>query len=683
VNFAVELTPGSQVWFDGGMWTITEFGRGTVTLSSGQSVRTVSIPTLATSASPMTESSATPKDRELVPVILGMLDSRTLAELERRAEHVRAVLDAPCRRVGDRTRAIERKAKELNISAKTLRRWIAAYAEAGVAGLADSRITRKHPPSVDPRWDAACARILREFTNASTPTRGAVIDATARAVESEYGEGVVAVPSRSAAYRRIKALSKGKYSFGSAKARRSVADRPAGSYGRLRATRPAEYVVLDTTPLDVFAMEPVTMRWVPVELTVAMDLYTRCVLGLRLAPVSTKSQDVANVLYQAVTQQFGSRDDEESAWPFHGIPRNVLIGCEIPDGVSQERVGGRPAVVPETIVVDHGRQYLSAHVIGACARFGIAVQPAIPHKPTDKPALERFFRTLRESLLQHLPAYKGPDVYSRGKDVEGKAFYYVAELEQIIREWVGSVYHHTKHRGLCVPELTGEHFSPAEMLEIGLARCGALTLPARKDLAYEFLDVKWRTIQHYGVEINGQRYDGEAVNGFRDTRSTYGGAHAGKWPFSIDVHDVRFVYFRNPDTNEWHRLEWEHAPGLNAAFSQEAADYAKQVAFRENRHVDPAQAVQDLLSQWSRDEVLTRRDRALAARLSSLRDTNGAPSREDAADAARQVASLPTVIDLVTRRGHSRLPVTDDLDDVFERYYAERPEEAAFEVFDE
>ena len=37
--------------------------------------------------------------------------------------------------------------------------------------------------------------------------------------------------------------------------------------GRLRATRPGEYVVLDTTPLDVFAMEPVTMRWVGVELT--------------------------------------------------------------------------------------------------------------------------------------------------------------------------------------------------------------------------------------------------------------------------------------------------------------------------------------------------------------------------------------------------------------------------------
>lgn len=89
--------------------------------------------------------------------------------------------------------------------------------------------------------------------------------------------------------------------------------------------------------------------------------------------------------------------------------------------------------------------------MSVCARLGITVQPAIPYKPTDKPTVERFFQTLRESLLQHLPAYKGPDVYSRGKDVEGQAFLYVAELEQIVREWVGAVYHHTKHTGLCVP----------------------------------------------------------------------------------------------------------------------------------------------------------------------------------------------------------------------------------------
>lgn len=39
------------------------------------------------------------------------------------------------------------------------------------------------------------------------------------------------------------------------------------------------------------------------------------------------------------------------------------------------------------------------------------------------------------------------------------------------------------------------------MCEIGLAGSGSLTLPARAELVYEFLDVEWRTVQNYGDVI--------------------------------------------------------------------------------------------------------------------------------------------------------------------------------------
>ncbi len=42
----------------------------------------------------------------------------------------------------------------------------------------------------------------------------------------------------------------------------------------------------------------------------------------------------------------------------------------------------------------------------------------------------------------------------------------------------------------------------------GVARAGCLQVPARADLVFDFLKVEWRTIQHYGVEIGGLRYDG-------------------------------------------------------------------------------------------------------------------------------------------------------------------------------
>ena len=81
--------------------------------------------------------------------------------------------------------------------------------------------------------------------------------------------------------------------------------------------------------------------------------------------------------------------------------------------------------------MDHGKIYLSEHLMSACARLGISVQPARVYQATDKAALERFFRTLGEQLLAALPGYKGPDVYRRGKDPEQQAFYFLHELEQI------------------------------------------------------------------------------------------------------------------------------------------------------------------------------------------------------------------------------------------------------------
>lgn len=149
-------------------------------------------------------------------------------------------------RKGDRGRAIQHKAAELSVSTKTLRRWIQSYSQSGVAGLADSRLTRKRAPQVDPRWETTLKRVLRSFTNASTPTRGAAIDATHRAVEAEYG-GAVALPSRSAAYRRVAANSKG---YTRSAAPRHVGQPPVAPQARtVDSERPGQANTSSWTPL--------------------------------------------------------------------------------------------------------------------------------------------------------------------------------------------------------------------------------------------------------------------------------------------------------------------------------------------------------------------------------------------------------------------------------------------------
>lgn len=42
---------------------------------------------------------------------------------------------------------------------------------------------------------------------------------------------------------------------------------------------------------------------------------------------------------------------------------------------------------------------------------------------------------MREGLIQHLPAYKRPDVYGRGERVEDAAFFHLHELEEALGFW--------------------------------------------------------------------------------------------------------------------------------------------------------------------------------------------------------------------------------------------------------
>ena len=70
-------------------------------------------------------------------------------------------------------------------------------------------------------------------------------------------------------------------------------------------------------------------------------------------------------------------------------------------------------MTPETIVVDHGKIYVSRHLNSVCQRLGISIQPARIREGRDKGPLERF----AAEVDQYLPGYKSPDINSRGLDV--------------------------------------------------------------------------------------------------------------------------------------------------------------------------------------------------------------------------------------------------------------------------
>jgi hypothetical protein len=183
-------------------------------------------------------------------------------------------------------------------------------------------------------------RVLAGHTEASTPTRDLILAEIAARLNAGHGDGMVPVPKPTRARALLREITRGTSAFGGTKAKREIAGRPAAPYGRLRAMRPGEYLLLDTTRLDVFAMDPVTLRWVQAELTVAMDLYGRCVPGLRLTPVSTKAVDAAAVLFESIWPL-----PEPAAEPSHHRRRPARHGGRrAAAAVGRGRVtgGGRP-----------------------------------------------------------------------------------------------------------------------------------------------------------------------------------------------------------------------------------------------------------------------------------------------------------------------------------------------------
>lgn len=659
----MRITVGTRVMFDGSVHEVSEWlptGSGTdVVLRGPGSVCRMSVVELISSdrVQMLLESDGPDSTDDVVPaaVLLSCLSKEELAEVQDKAAHVREVLtgyrsgssdvalvDEPrpafrlSRPLRDRCTT---KAEELGVDARTVRRWITAFREHGEAGLVPARFALQ--TRIDPRWSEAALAIMREHTEESKPSEKAVIYQTSKRVEICFGPGVVPEPSRATAYRELARLESQHRTFGGTTARnRDIATRPKRPYGKLVPTRPGEYVILDTTRLDVFGVDPITLRWMRIEISAAMDWYTRCIVGVRLTPVSTKAVDAAAMMYQVFRPPPAPASwPDYAVWPHHGIPRAVCIDPDQLVTTSGAGVSG-PAVMPETIVIDHGKIYVSEHLNSVCQRFGISIQPARIREGRDKGPLERFFRTVREGLLQYLPGYKGPDINSRGLDVEGHAFFYIDQLEAIVREWIALVYHHTRHSSLFDLHLPAATMTPAQMFAHGVARAGYLEVPRDPFLAYEFLQVQARTIQHYGVQCGKLRYTGDVLSELANRQSPYTGKFRNKWPIHIDPDNIAHVYLKHPDTGEWHTLEWEHAAHVDAPFSEEALAYARRIVLQEHGFVDDQLALDELLTRWNLHMGVSGKERRMALRMA--RQDEVLSSQVEVTD-ADLVAGLPSV----------------------------------------
>ncbi|WP_433282870.1 Mu transposase C-terminal domain-containing protein [Pseudonocardia xinjiangensis] len=541
-------------------------------------------------------------------------------------------------------KAAELTAAGTPTSAMTVQRMRHRYRAEGLRGLIDGRARRTPSPHgwTDERVVVAIREALSEETPRSTGTRDRLRRRVEAILAGRYSDEV-RLPSKATFNRLVFRLSAGRHTFGAATARRSAANRPGGAFTASWAARPGQQVQIDSTALDVMAVfdDGQARR---VELIAAVDVATRTICAAILRPVGTKAIDAVLLLARMlVPEPMRPGWADTLRMSVSRLPHRSLADLDS----RMEQAAAKPAVLPETIVCDRGKIYLSETFRRSCEFLGISLQPTRPHTPTDKAIVERTFGSINTLFCQHVAGYTGRAVSHRGADVQAEAAWSLAQLQDLLDEWIVAGWQTRPHDGLVGPD-TGRTLSPNEMYAVLVSVAGHVPVMLTAEHYLEMLPSAWRTINDYGVRIDRRTYDATALNPFRRQHSGVA-AQRGQWEVRFDPYDLSQIWVRNHYRGGWIRAVWTHLPMVSAPFT----DFAWRHARRHTTEGSPGNA----------DET------SIALSLSELLDRAGAgpASPEDKRIAARTRAAAaprPPIEPVDVHKGDDDFDAEDPVDEV-------------------
>jgi hypothetical protein len=519
------------------------------------------------------------------------------------------------------TRREQAKAAELTaagrpVTASAIAKRRRRYQARGVAGMADHRTGKSASPhgQVDPAVAEAMRQAISEAEQESSRTATYLFWRTGQILEAAHGPGVVELPSQRSLYRLLDKLSAGKHTTGSARTRRSLASRPDGPFGEMDAWAPGELMQMDSTPLDVLVRLDDGMPG-RVDLTGMIDVATRTVTAAVLRP-TTKSADASVLLARTVTPEpMRPGWAEALAMSRSALPYRRLLDID----ARLEHAAARPVIIPETIVVDQGKVFISRNFRASCNFLGISLQPVHGGSGWEKGHIERMLGSVASLFAQFVAGYTGSSADRRGRRAEQQAVWSLLELQELLDEWI-VVWQNRPHDGLRDPAHPGRMFSPNEKYAALVETAGYVPVALSAEDYVELLPATWRAINAYGVKIKHRTYDDEALNRLRHQRS--GVKHRKDlWEIHLDPYDVSRVWVRDHWRGGWITLFWRHLHRVAAPFGELAWDHTRR-ALPDATEEELADAAADLLKRahdgpsGSGDGLagLSRRDRRVAAR---------------------------------------------------------------------
>ena len=361
-----------------------------------------------------------------------------------------------------------------NTSVRTVWRRARAYRrEASVRAVMNRR--RGAPPGVARLSAAAEAVIQKSARDWWKQSENATIAEIYPVVARECAAIGLGLPSRSTVARRLAVLRRDPSNFSSEIAS-TLRDRIRLVKSSFTVDHALEVVQVDHTIADVFIVDPLSRTCIGrPTLTVALDVATRCVLGLCLSLEAPSALLVALCLEHAVARKepwlesLGSSLD----WPVFGIP--------------------------SALHVDNGREFHSSGFRRGCDLNGIDTLYRPPGTPRFGGHVERLIGTLMRHV-RLLPGSSYSDLLrATPRHAEARATLTLSELGGFLIEDIDR-YHRRTHRALGRSPLAAWEQSWAKR-----RACPRLPDDLHR-FRLDFLPAHRRVVGREGIELFGLKY---------------------------------------------------------------------------------------------------------------------------------------------------------------------------------
>jgi len=458
------------------------------------------------------------------------LSSHDWDEANKRLEIIKPILGV----VTNRIKAIKQRAAEYNLHPSTIYRWLEAYKNSGnllasIAPKNQAKGGRGRLRTVE-EVELIIKKTIEELYLSKQKYSS---KKTYMAIVQRCKNAKIKPPSENTVRSRIQSLSDKEVLKRRESAR--MADRkyrntdgmfPAGKY-------PLDFIQIDHTPMDIIVVDEVYGQ--PIGrpyLTIAMDIYSRMVMGFFISLDEPSYFSVSQCLTQAMLskEKYLRSLEVDGEWNIWGIPK--------------------------TIGLDNAAEFRGKDLQRVCEHYGIELNWRPVARPQFGGHIERIIGTaMRE--VHTLPGTTFSNIQQRGEYKSEKyATMTLKSLEKWLTEYIINVYHKQIHSGInCTPE---------HKYEIGIFGDGKTSLgrglPERiadeDKFKISLLPTIERTIQQSGIKIDSIQYYADALR--RWIRAKDKDKKARKFIFKRDLRDISTIWFYDPEIKEYYPIPFRN-----------------------------------------------------------------------------------------------------------------------------